>query len=228
MGSFFFFFSSRRRHTRCGRDWSSDVCSSDLRFAKAKRPEDEDGTVPVALAEAQGGGIEIAMSRGLQQPQRIEIGFEMAADAVGADQQPGALRVPGGGPDLLFCLASEGGGNGGAVTLDVAVGGRGQAVGIDGADDMRAVGRPGGAAHFGQHAFFVLAQRLEESAPLGVNRSGITEIARIEFLDEWRIGAEQERCLLRSHGQPLVYSSPPSSSSPPLGEKRPGEGIRYG
>src|SRR3989442_942607 len=25
-----FFFSSRRRHTRCGRDWSSDVCSSDL------------------------------------------------------------------------------------------------------------------------------------------------------------------------------------------------------
>src|SRR3989449_3803093 len=28
-----FFFSSRRRHTRCSRDWSSDVCSSDLAFA---------------------------------------------------------------------------------------------------------------------------------------------------------------------------------------------------
>src|SRR6266542_5574485 len=27
---FLFFFSSRRRHTRCYRDWSSDVCSSDL------------------------------------------------------------------------------------------------------------------------------------------------------------------------------------------------------
>src|SRR3712207_6718037 len=27
----FFFFSSRRRHTRYWRDWSSDVCSSDLR-----------------------------------------------------------------------------------------------------------------------------------------------------------------------------------------------------
>src|SRR3989442_3344395 len=26
----FFFFSSRSRHTRCERDWSSDVCSSDL------------------------------------------------------------------------------------------------------------------------------------------------------------------------------------------------------
>src|SRR3712207_7387150 len=30
----FFFFSSRRRHTRYWRDWSSDVCSSDL----LKRP----------------------------------------------------------------------------------------------------------------------------------------------------------------------------------------------
>src|SRR3989442_1562793 len=32
-----FFFSSRRRHTRCGRDWSSDVCSSDLLNALAGR-----------------------------------------------------------------------------------------------------------------------------------------------------------------------------------------------
>src|SRR5438105_10625314 len=30
---FFFFFSSRRRHTRSTRDWSSDVCSSDLSIA---------------------------------------------------------------------------------------------------------------------------------------------------------------------------------------------------
>src|SRR5207249_5103439 len=28
----YFFFSSRRRHTRSKRDWSSDVCSSDLGF----------------------------------------------------------------------------------------------------------------------------------------------------------------------------------------------------
>src|SRR5437870_8658573 len=30
-----FFFSSRRRHTRWPRDWSSDVCSSDLAVLKA-------------------------------------------------------------------------------------------------------------------------------------------------------------------------------------------------
>src|SRR5438445_12323017 len=31
-----FFFSSRRRHTRYWRDWSSDVCSSDLRTMAGK------------------------------------------------------------------------------------------------------------------------------------------------------------------------------------------------
>src|SRR5690606_39780702 len=33
-----FFFSSRRRHTRFSRDWSSDVCSSDLGAPQAHRP----------------------------------------------------------------------------------------------------------------------------------------------------------------------------------------------
>src|SRR5690606_39534947 len=34
-----FFFSSRRRHTRFSRDWSSDVCSSDLEFSAADREQ---------------------------------------------------------------------------------------------------------------------------------------------------------------------------------------------
>src|SRR5437868_13270668 len=33
---FYFFFSSRRRHTRSKRDWSSDVCSSDLNKRNAE------------------------------------------------------------------------------------------------------------------------------------------------------------------------------------------------
>src|SRR5690606_10365125 len=33
--SLYFFFSSRRRHTRFSRDWSSDVCSSDLNTIEA-------------------------------------------------------------------------------------------------------------------------------------------------------------------------------------------------
>src|SRR5436309_14068298 len=34
----FFFFSSRRRHTRFSRDWSSDVCSSDLGVTRQSAP----------------------------------------------------------------------------------------------------------------------------------------------------------------------------------------------
>src|SRR3712207_8128523 len=39
-----FFFSSRRRHTRYWRDWSSDVCSSDLELGADDRDRG-----PVAL-----------------------------------------------------------------------------------------------------------------------------------------------------------------------------------
>src|SRR3712207_8373694 len=38
MAELSFFFSSRRRHTRYWRDWSSDVCSSDLTWVPAMVP----------------------------------------------------------------------------------------------------------------------------------------------------------------------------------------------
>src|SRR5205809_5864041 len=38
---YLFFFSSRRRHTRCSRDWSSDVCSSDLNTAFSRNQTDK-------------------------------------------------------------------------------------------------------------------------------------------------------------------------------------------
>src|SRR5205814_6185172 len=40
-----FFFSSRRRHTSCLSDWSSDVCSSDLRYATLGLPAAPFGSV---------------------------------------------------------------------------------------------------------------------------------------------------------------------------------------
>src|SRR5690625_7298336 len=49
----FFFFSSRRRHTRWPRDWSSDVCSSDL---------GEDRVFDTPLAESAIGGLSIGLA----------------------------------------------------------------------------------------------------------------------------------------------------------------------
>src|SRR5687768_17762198 len=45
----FFFFSSRRRHTRCSRDWSSDVCSSDLIECNSILAEQPDTIIPAGL-----------------------------------------------------------------------------------------------------------------------------------------------------------------------------------
>src|SRR2546422_9722956 len=52
---FFFFFSSRRRHTRCSRDWSSDVCSSDLiALARGGRWLEEQGHPVLVVASSSG------------------------------------------------------------------------------------------------------------------------------------------------------------------------------
>src|SRR6266852_8267231 len=50
----FFFFSSRRRHTRCYRDWSSDVCSSDLDYYVRRRGIPRANVVFVTLPTGQG------------------------------------------------------------------------------------------------------------------------------------------------------------------------------
>src|SRR5699024_11436774 len=44
---FLFFFSSRRRHTRSKRDWSSDVCSSDLYTVAGVGTQVADGGLPM-------------------------------------------------------------------------------------------------------------------------------------------------------------------------------------
>src|SRR5699024_11832268 len=62
---FLFFFSSRRRHTRSKRDWSSDVCSSDLKqnIAYATVHNDEQtphmhlGVVPMRDGKLQGKNV---------------------------------------------------------------------------------------------------------------------------------------------------------------------------
>src|SRR5215510_6791799 len=57
----FFFFSSRRRHTSWPRDWSSDVCSSDLadRLLRLAGEADDEGAVHL-------------------DPQRVTVGGELA------------------------------------------------------------------------------------------------------------------------------------------------------
>src|SRR3712207_8041405 len=79
-----FFFSSRRRHTRYWRDWSSDVCSSDLDLHAAALADDAlvaDALVLAAVALPVLGGTEDALAEepvllGLERPvvDRLRLG----------------------------------------------------------------------------------------------------------------------------------------------------------
>src|SRR5207248_6281235 len=68
---FFFFFSSRRRHTRSYGDWSSDVCSSDLRHLRLDRAR---------VAEVVGGAgaarVERARTEALERSEERRVGKE--------------------------------------------------------------------------------------------------------------------------------------------------------
>src|SRR5690606_40372193 len=64
-----FFFSSRRRHTRFSRDWSSDVCSSDLRVRAGLQalgvgiPADYPAYVLHKMVKVTRGGEEVKISK---------------------------------------------------------------------------------------------------------------------------------------------------------------------
>src|SRR5690554_7396451 len=66
MQSCSFFFSSRRRHTRCGRDWSSDVCSSDLRVNVQRQGFIAQGSFQGATGQAL--RLYVSATRPLLQP----------------------------------------------------------------------------------------------------------------------------------------------------------------
>src|SRR6266576_4958957 len=65
---FFFFFSSRRRHTRSLRDWSSDVCSSDLLG------------MPFSDPMADGPAIQASSQRALKAGQTMKKTLAMVRD----------------------------------------------------------------------------------------------------------------------------------------------------
>src|SRR5205809_3309740 len=79
---FFFFFSSRRRHTRCSRDWSSDVCSSDLYEARGAQHGMFYGSFPRAQNLFCNAGVwHLPCNEGLSSaPGREIVGTTMAPE----------------------------------------------------------------------------------------------------------------------------------------------------
>src|SRR6266550_571332 len=91
-----FFFSSRRRHTRCSRDWSSDVCSSDLTDAIAKAGINIDGYCAVPSGKDGKGTFRVITKDPATTKKALETaGFKVQEErdiaVIDIDDRPGAL-----------------------------------------------------------------------------------------------------------------------------------------
>ena len=158
---------------------------------------EKDATVEIAVGKAVAAGIELGMLPGGLKAERVEIGSQMAANAIGADQHQGADRVAGRllhvgpgnfdaglvGPfhhpraDPLFRL------------LPLALEDRDRAF----ADDRPMRLLPRGAAGAAQHVGGVVLEACEEGLPLGVERLGIGFVLRIEVFDIGGVAAIEKR-----------------------------------
>src|SRR5216684_7697590 len=102
---FFFFFSSRRRHTRCSRDWSSDVCSSDL------NPSGVSGAVANVISGNRRSGIVLDGSDH----------NTVAANRIGTNAA-GRAAIPNGQDGVRLVHGADGNEIGGTEFTDSATG----------------------------------------------------------------------------------------------------------
>src|SRR5690625_7083019 len=82
-----FFFSSRRRHTRWPRDWSSDVCSSDLESRDEERREED-----IAGGGYQEVALRLMTALATGRPERMIL--DVGNAPVGSDAPPAGRIIP--------------------------------------------------------------------------------------------------------------------------------------
>src|SRR5690606_40019995 len=103
---FSFFFSSRRRHTRFSRDWSSDVCSSDLITISAQMVSYEIAMgfcfLVVIMVSGSMNLTEIVMGQGQGTMAAMGLGFRSEERRVGKECRCG-------GPGSRRSKSAEGG-----------------------------------------------------------------------------------------------------------------------
>ena len=164
---------------------------------KAEHLVEEDRAVEIGFAEAVGAWLEFFLVLRRFKPERIEIGVEVSAGAIGADQHQRADRVAGSAFDV-------GGGKLDAfgLRLRLHLPAEGFAdlgpVAVERRDEFVALGRrptgpsPGGAARILGYVTGIVLEALEERLPLGIDRLRIGLVTRIKLLNVRGIAAVQE------------------------------------
>ncbi len=169
------------------------------RMLEAEHVVDEDRPVHVGVGEAVGARIELRVRLGVGEAQRVEVGDQVAADAVGADDHQRPQAVEHRLLDLLVGDRDAGSlGLGADLVADGLRGGRtplaverrGQLVGRRrrpvGARPARAVGAP---LHVGRG----VVEAAEEGRPARVDAGRVARVACVQLLDPLGVLPLQER-----------------------------------
>src|SRR5271169_1175883 len=176
---------------------------------------EEDRTVEIGVGETIGARLELAFGLARLERQRIEIGVEMPARPIGADQHQGANGIAGGAFDIgrrnidtaRLCLrlhfAAERLAGFGPIAVE-----RGNQFAAFGHRPIRP--RPGWAARVLDDIARVVLEALEERLPLGVDRFWVGLVAGVEVFDVVGVAAVQKGCegegsvrVLARHGSVL-------------------------
>src|SRR5690606_39650757 len=90
---YYFFVASRRRHTRFSRDWSSDVCSSDLETVQAELHDAGKGAVEFLQGDGAFTGYHAEVERIAEDARTIGTAADAAPLAALLDAQNEGLEV---------------------------------------------------------------------------------------------------------------------------------------
>ena len=163
----------------------------DLARGRGFQPHDtvgEDGPFHVLRPKTVKRGLQLRMILAAFKPQGIEIGFEMADDAIGAHELNGADGILG--RNVAVGVAHTPARGTPRERLACIAGKRADQLAV--LEDRLGVAPPGRSASQLRRRKVALAERLEKGAPCAVDRTGIFEILRVEPFDEGSIGAEQK------------------------------------
>ena len=162
-----------------GRLAAGDDLAQRRGVAEAEIVVDIDAPVEVTRREAVGFVVQLRVVLAHLDAQRIEVGQQMAAHPVAADQDQRADRIPGRLADLGVRRGRRR--RAGRATMPV-----GRSISV--AHDAGRPGRPVRPGQVGQRRLGAVVQIVEEIPPVVGDRARIGEIAFVQVDDEGRVG----------------------------------------
>ncbi len=207
-----------------------------LRYGGEVQPQhhvEEDAAVVVGLREAVGMRVQFLVVAQRRNAERVEVGMQVAAHAIGADHHDGADRIARRAEQFVAAQIDAAGLRPGLdFFADVAL--HLQPVAVEGGNQL-AVDRdrparlpPGRAARLAQHVGPVVLQVLEKGLPAGLHRRRVFLVAGVKLFEIGGIAAVKEGGALEGFIRLLPCHRTPRSCPQPRASSKAAPAPRAG